>query len=281
MRFDGAKSFPHPVLRPGSSDYEAVEFEVEIKVERIEWTTSVRIEVDFTLSDTDLLRLVGRELAQYVLVMRCAFTNFRRDLRTSEERVVQEFSDGEIAGELEITPFCVASSAIRDFKASCWNADYKGRAFDLPEGSVLAMDYPVKYWIDTADDSHIGSIFKLVPDPRERRGQWSCSPMDNKVEIHMHPQDFERFCRARQRLSSNADAYYLMNSVYLPAILYLLEVADTDRDELASKRWYTSLETRLRDLDCPPIGSESADRLRDAQAILENPFQSLPFLRED
>ena len=281
MRFDAAKSFPHPVLRPRSTDYEQVEFQVEIEVERIEGTTAVQVAAEFTMSDPDLLRLVEREDARYALVLRCPVTNFRQDLSSPNPQIEREFADGEIAGELEITPFCVAAKSISAFRAASWNAEYDGRKFDLNEGAVLAMDDSVRHWIDTADDGHIGSIFKLVPYEPAVRGQWSCEPTEERVEIRMHPEDCQRFLGARERVGSGSDAYYFMNGVYLPALLYLLDVVDAEPEEHESKRWYASLETRLESLKCARIGSGSSERLKDAQAILENPFRGLPLLGQE
>lgn len=281
MRFDPAKSFPHPVLRPRSTDYERVEFEVEIEVERIEGTTAVRVAADFTMSDPDLLGLVEQEAARYLLVLRCPTTNFRRDLSSPTPHVEQEFDRGEIAGELEITSFCVAAKRIPRFRAAQWNADYRGREFDLHEGAVLAMDDSVKHWIDTADDGHIGTIFKLVPYESAAHGQWSCEPTEDRVEIRMHPEDCRRFLDARKRVGSGSEAYYLMNGVYLPALLYLLDVVDSQPEEHEAKRWYASLETRLEKLKCARIGDGSSERLKDAQTILENPFRGLPLLGEE
>lgn len=281
MKFDDAKSFPHPVLRPRSTDYERVEFQVHVEVVRIEGTTAVRVAAEFTMSDLDLLRLVERKRARYSLVLRCPTTNFRRDLSSSTPHIVQEFSNGILAGQLEITPFCVVASPISAFRAESWNADYDGLEFDLPEGAVLAMDDSVTRWVDTADEGHIGTIFKLVPYEPAVRGQWSCEPTEERVEIRMHPEDYRRFLDAQERVGSSSEGYYRRNGVYLPALLYLLDVLDAEPEEHASKRWYASVETRLDNLKCAAIGSESADRLKDAQAILENPFRGLPLLGEE
>ena len=61
MRFDPGKAWPHPVLRPPiyGDDYPQAEFEVEIEVERALGSTSVEVTVEFELSDSDLLQLVG------------------------------------------------------------------------------------------------------------------------------------------------------------------------------------------------------------------------------
>lgn len=292
MRFDPAKSFPHPVLRPGSSDYRKAEFEVGVTVEKVEKTTALRITADFQLSDPDIATLVRSERAHFLLVVRCSRTNFRAVYRASVEcqndasltggALTAKFDDGEIASSVEVTPFCVAGCALPDFRARNWNEDYDGLCFDLQEGAVLAMDTPEAYWVDTADESPIGTMFRLTRNPDAEEGLWSCVPTEDRVELRMHPQDHKKFTEARRRVGTAPEASYLMNSVYLPALLHLLVLVDADPSEYESHRWFETIATRLNDLDgCRPIGDAGADRLIDAQRILEAPFQGLPVLREE
>lgn len=64
--------------------------------------------------------------------------------------------------------------------------------------------------------------------------------------------------------------------------MHLLVLVDADRSECESYRWFETIATRLNDLDgCRPIGDPNADRLMDAQRILEAPFRRLPVLREE
>ena len=78
MRFDPNKTYPYPVLRPGSSDYPHAEFEVELEEpERVRGTTALRIEAEFQLSDQALRNLVARGAAKYVLLVRSPATHHR------------------------------------------------------------------------------------------------------------------------------------------------------------------------------------------------------------
>lgn len=291
MKFDPAKSFPHPVLRPGSSDYRRAEFEVGITVEKAELTTALRITADFKLSDPDIAALVQSERAHFLLVVRCPRTNFRAVYRASVEcqndsslaggALTAKFRDGEIASSVEVTPFCVAGCALPEFRAQNWNEDYDGLRFDLQEGAVLAMDAPEAYWVDTADESSIGTMFRLTKNLDAEEGLWSCVLTEDRVELQMHPRDHKKFTEARRRVGPVTEDY-LMNSVYLPALMHLLVLVDADRSECESYRWFETIATRLNDLDgCRPIGDPNADRLMDAQRILEAPFRRLPVLREE
>lgn len=292
MKFDPAKSFPHPVLRPGSSDYLKAEFEVGITVQRAEKTTALRVSADFKLSDPDLGALVRSQRAHFLLVVRCSRTNFRAVYRAYDEcqseanlasgALRAEFADGEVASSVEVTPFCVAACALPKFHARNWNKDYRGLRFDLPDGAVLAMDAPEAYWVDTADESPISTMFRLAKNLDAEQGLWSCVPTEERVELRMHPEDHRRFIEARRRVGTSPEDSDLMNSVYLPALLHLLVLMDADRSEYESHRWFATVETRLNELDgCRPIGEPGADRLVDAQRILDAPFRRLPVLREE
>lgn len=293
MKFDDAKAFPHPVLRPHSTDYEKVEFQVEIEVERIEGTLAIRVTADYQLSDPDLIALVESGKACYALLIHCSLTSLRTLVRSSEAEIVRKFSHGAIAGHLDITAFCVAERPLRAFRTRSWHSDFTGRTFDIEEGAVLAMDSPKAYWIDTADESHVGSIFTLIPYREQTRGLWSCAPTGDRVEVRMHPVDYEDFRKARERIRTKAEASYFMNGVYLPALVHLLTIADQAPEEYKSCRWYSVLDTRLEGVRptseapgeplspvCRPIGCENADRLVDAQRILEGPFRGLPLLKD-
>lgn len=291
MRFDPAKSFPHPVLRPGSSDYRKAEFEVGIIVERVELTTALRITADFKLSDPDIAALVQSERAHFLLIVRCPRTNFRAVYRAAVDCqddsslavgvLTARFRDGEIASSVEVTPFCVAGCALPEFRARNWNEDYDGLRFDLQEGAVLAMDTPEAYWVDTADESPIGTMFRLTKDPKAEEGLWSCVPEEDRVELRMHPRDHTKFTEVRRRVGT-ASEDYLMNSVYLPALTHLLVLVEADPSEYESYRWFETIAKRLNEVDgCRPIHDRGADRLMDAQRILEAPFARLPVLREE
>ena len=82
-------------------------------------------------------------------------------------------------------------------------------------------------------------------------------------------------------MDGKAEAAYLMNGIYLPALHQVLVEADSARDEYESRRWFRSLDTRLIERKLQPLGSERANRLDDAQRLLEDPFRSMPCLDDE
>lgn len=279
MTFDPQKLYPYPVLRPQSEDYPQAEFQVTVKVGRVEQTTALTVEAEFMLSDPDLLSLVEKDRACYVLQIRAPQTYFRLALYDTENQITKNFSHGLIAGRTEFSPYLVATDHIRDFRASEWHSDYDGMSFDIAPGMVLAVDQHEEYTIDTAEEAPLGSIFQLFENISLSGGFWTINHESDRVTIEMAPQDHARFTAARESVNNRPDAAYIMNSVYLPALIYVLQEGDDDSEEFSDKRWFRALNARLESKNLPKLG-EKSNRLVDAQTLLEYPFAKLPLLSD-
>ena len=229
------------------------------------------------MSDSDLLGLVDGGLAQYVLLIRAPKTHHRELLRSTEPKIYTSIPGGSISGRVEFTPFLISARRLPQFQASGWHEDFAGLTFDIEAGAVLAEDKETVYWIDTADEAPLGSIFELVsadvPD-----GRWQCQLDGERVSIAMSTADSQRYRVARERANSTPDGQYLMNGLYLPALIHVLSIADRDQDTYSDRRWYASLDQRLHALGCAPLGSGQPDRVVDAQKVLESPFGKMPII---
>ncbi len=280
MRFDLSKTYPHPVLRPGSSDYRDTEFQVEIKLDRSRGDTGLRVVVDFDLSDPDLRGLVDSGSAKYVLHVLASKTHFRTALDSDISRIDSAFPAGRLHGHVVLSPFLVNTRCVPGFSAAAWHDDYASLSFDLAPGSVLAQDTPKEYWIDTAEETPVGSIFALVRsrDRGLKAGMWRCQLSGEKVEIAMPADDYERFVAARNRVNQTPDAQYVMNGVYLPALVWTLQEADRDEESHAGRRWYRALGAQLERAKLSPLGDERADRLMEAQQLLRLPLSKMPLM---
>lgn len=278
MRYDPNKAYLYPVLRPYSTDYPQAEFQAELDVERIQHTTAARVSAEFDLSDPDLLQLIAEGAAQYVLLVRATATHHRSSHPSGEPKIEVKFESGQLAGRTEVRGLLVAVRDSKAFRAAGWHDDYAGMSFDVSAGDVLAEDEPREYYIDTAEEAPVGSIFHLQRHSRLPDGRWNCDLAGDRVELRMSESDYQRFMDARSRVNGTPDAMYVMNAVYLPALVYVLEEADRDDDgEYGDLRWYRSLDARLADCERPELG-QGRDRLDDAQRLLEQPFAGLPLL---
>ena len=280
MKYDPNKAYLHPVLRPGSTDYPKAEFQVELEVDRIQDTTAVRVNAEFELSDPDLLRLIEEEAARYVLLVRATATHHRSTHHSGTPDIVAEFANGQLAGRTEVRGLLVAVHDLPGFLAGGWHDDYQGGGFDISAGDVLADDEPKEYWIDNAEETPIGSIFTLEALADLSDGRWKCDLGGECVTLRMSADDYQRFMDARERVNGTPDVAYVMNAVYLPALVHVLNEADGGEEEYGDLRWYRSLNARLEECERPELGAGQG-RLDDAQRLLEQPFATLPLLWDD
>ena len=282
MRFDPAKSYPHPVLRPGSNDYPRAEFQVEIELDRLRGGTMLRVRADFEMSDPDLLALVDAGQASYVLRVLAPRTHFRQAIVSEKSRIEETFQEGQIHGPAVYSPFLVCTSRLRSYSATGWHADYASLSFDVAPGSVLAEDEPKEYWVDTAEEAPVGSIFTLgrSDDSSLSHGMWRCHLLGEKVVLEMSTADYNRFLEARRRVNGTADASYIMNAIYFPALIWVLQEADRGEEQYGNFRWFRVLNARLSETHCAGLGAPKASRLTDAQTLLQSPFGRMPLLAE-
>lgn len=282
MKFFHGKSYPHPVLRYGSTDYTEAEFEVDVHLDRKRGSTELLLSINFELSEPTLLDLVASAKAAYMAVIRCSKTYSRLCIKSSEKSLVKNFKAGELFGQTEISPFLVCEKKLPNFFAPGWHEDYHGIPITIEPGAVLAVDAPREYWVDTAEEQPVGSIFDAAIDERLRDGCWTLDPDGHKVKITLSKSDFERFKKAREAVQNTPQQVYILNSVYLPALLQVLHEGDDMAKDGADKYcWFRSLNCRLNDVGCAELGTENRDRLQDAQKLLENPFSPLLSLSLD
>ena len=281
MRFDPGKAWPHPVLRPPQygDDYPHAEFEVEIEVRKINNNSAIEVNAVFELSDGKLLDLICSKAAYYVLLVKAPRAHFRDLIESHDHHVHKTYSKGELSGRVEFLPFVICSQALISFNSNGWHEIYAGQSFNIPSGAVLAEDVPKDYWIDIAEESPIGSIFGTRPNTNLPDGRWRCElNEEDRVWIEMSDVDSSSYSDARDRANNRPESQYLMNGLYLPALITVLNEVDSSPSDYQDYRWYDSLNRRLEELDCRLLGADAADRLVDAQKILDSPFAKMPLI---
>jgi len=71
-----------------------------------------------------------------------------------------------------------------------------------------------------------------------------------------------------------------MNGLYLPALVAVLNEVDRNPGDYREFRWFASLDQRLEQVGCPLLGKDNANRLVDAQTILDSPFAKMPMIAD-
>ena len=164
------------------------------------------------------------------------------------------------------------------FRSDGWHADFDGRTFDIAAGTVLAEDVSKDYWIDTADEAPLGSIFGHKHRSDLPDGRWELELAEDRVWIVMSNADAARYETAREHANNQPEGQYLMNGLYLPALVAVLNDVDQNVDDYSGYRWFASLDQRLEAVKCRPLGDSGSNRLIDAQKLLDYPFPRMPMI---
>ena len=282
MRIGPTKAFPHPVLREGSSDYSGVEFEMEPREPvRAANSTELLLAVDFVLSDDDLLERVGRGDAEFVVLVRCPHTRFRDAFRSAESHVEKRFAAGALFGVVEVTGFLSSTSDAPLARSENMHSDYgEIDEFSMNPGTVLAVDGPYPVAVDHVDDQPLSSIFSFDTGDDLADGEWRCLLDGEKVTIQVNQATRSALEEARSFVRGNAEGTYLLNGLYLAALIYVMTQADADASTYEDRRWFTRLNYRLAQEGRAQLREAQSDRIRDAQAIFKMPLASLLDLRD-
>lgn len=283
MKFDLAKVWPHPVLRPPSygNDYPDAEFEVDIDVSLTKDGTTVKTDVVFRLSEPDMSSLIEQGSADYVLLVKASRTQFREAIAAKgQSKICRVFRAGTLSGRVSLSPFVICREGLTSFRSNSWHDDFGDRTYCIPPGAVLAEDVPKDYWVDTADERPLGSIFGHKDRADIENGYWKVELGRKRIWIVMSPGDSARYCDARDKINETTRAQYLMSGLYLPALMDVLKTVDDDVAHFQDFRWFASLNKRLEDVGCSALGSKDADRLVDAQKVLEAPMFKMPLFQD-
>ena len=278
------KSWPYPVLRgyQQDPDYPRAEFEVTCEPpSTVDDDGSFTLDVEFALSHRGMKGMIQEGKAQYCLLVKSPRTFYRRCLTTDSITLSHRFKGGELADKVELTGFVLASEGNPRFSLDGWHQEYLVDSFDIYAGAVLALDQLEPMWIDSSVGGPLRSIFDLKRRDDLEPGVWSCSLEDDRVQLELESDTYERIERCMAYAEhDDAEASRLMNGVYLPALVSVIECADADAEarggpsDLEGLRWHEALQMHLASAGLRPIG-EGWDRAQDAQALLEFPLAGL------
>jgi len=274
MRLNLATKFPHPVLQANTSDFSTGEFTVEVAVSENIDSGALLVHLKTTLSQPDLARLVSNEEAKIVVFVECLRTYYNRvhDIGIGSDTL--SFTKGELLGTVKIRPYVIASKKVKNFQSNALHPELQNRGWVFAPADILgvAPDYSINVGLDKL--APIESIFSLSISDEVTEGETKLSLESEKIVILAD----KRTCEGLNRMRSDGlGKVTLLNGVYLPVIMSVLEALRTDQDLYSQYRWHRVFEARCEHLD---INTSEPKLLEDAQKLLRSPLGRLLEARE-
>ncbi|QBZ82370.1 hypothetical protein GHNINEIG_00400 [Hydrogenovibrio crunogenus] len=268
MKFEDQKAFPYPVLRPHSDDYLDCEFQVIIDPEVAE--NRLSIEVDFILSNEEILSEIEMGKAKYVSVVSCRDTFFKEIEITGDKKLKRVFPVDSLRGEVLVESYVVATDTIKNFKSDDLNKEFESVEIDFEKGDLLAQDEPYVLYIDKEYFGHVISVLELVKVDGLDYGEFNINLEGHHIQIELNSEMKDSIDEAR---NERANKLILTNSIYFTAITYAIENLKSSKEDYKDYKWADVIEKQALNKAISLDSNEDAYKV--ATQLMKNPLVML------
>lgn len=263
--FNGAFSFPHPVL--GLGDDLSGGFETRMEVVRDAASRSICFRnIDYRISNDYISGLVAKGFAQYAIKVYCSSTLRTWTFHDPDPQGGFCIDENELHGSAEIQVFVVASQNITAYNDASFNSNFAGHSFNVQAKEVLAIAGKLTLPIEKTDEKRgLGNIFAFFEQEEGKPMRFSFD--QDKIHIY-YP---------KQNVIPNAVFHtkpWTAYSIFIvPALTEAFRLL-SDEDEMhryESSEWFSVINTLL-----PREKWSAMEPFENAQLLLKD---TLPVLR--
>ena len=264
---------PHPLLAPWTDDYGDAEFVVTVPHAVLNNGRQISLTIKYHLSSQHLQRIVSEGAAHYVGLLTCPKTFSRNTFVTDQEDDVQTLEAGNYANEIKLTPYVIATQRIEGFASDEFAEEFRNirpEGFSIPPSSILAVGDSMTITLEEGGSPY--SVIDLVPDNNIDSGAFAVNLDDNRIKIHVNPEDKKRIEAFRLRGEGSREMAVLFPAVYLHAVTEALRSLEEDPD----KHWAQTMRSALERQGITDDYEELKSRaLIHAQKLMELPMGKL------
>jgi hypothetical protein len=269
MRITENTRFPHPVLGLDTGDFIIGDFHVAIEVKENFSTGTVTLEHTITLTEPAIHALIENNHASVGCIIKCSDTFFNELRPMAWSTGKTDFSSGQLLNRVTIRPIIWLKTDLHD-----WNPGTIHPEFDPPislnNGDIIAVGEELRISVGQAKLSPIESIFELVKLETVPDGELIVDMMGNRISLFVSDKTFQTLSELRLQSSWQE---LLMSSIYMPAVMEVLDALSHDNQAYDSLRWYQPF---LAKCDAKGVRIEpNMSILKAAQILLEFPIARL------
>ncbi|GAB2884775.1 hypothetical protein GCM10027202_11690 [Microvirgula curvata] len=272
MRFSDNMRFAHPVLTAETGDFDEGSFALDTEVEEIIETGKVSIRYEIELTEPSIRKLVENGQATVGIFVRCKDT-FYSDLRELDwPKGKVEFEKGSLLNRVTVRPVIWLSQPLAGWRPGNVHSEFT-LPLSLVAGDILALDEEQVLSVGQAKLAPMESIFALVASPSQPEGQLSVKLDAEKITILTDESTFKMVNALRHSPARAA----LLSSVYLPALMEVLDTLRENPGAYGNRRWKQPFSAKCTLANIDYNGS----LFDNAQMLLEMPVSRLDVITED
>ncbi|MYI68598.1 MAG: hypothetical protein F4103_07600 [Boseongicola sp. SB0673_bin_14] len=272
MRLSQETRFPHPVLGLETGDFTSGGFDAEFTLVENTKSGALTIEHSMILTESEIQRLVATERAAAGCFVRCADTYFAELRPMSWPQGRTDFTAGKLLNTVSLRPLIWLLDDLPDWDPGTINPEFSPPV-TLVRGDIIAVGAEHIVSVGHAKLRPIESIFELDQSPDVPEGTIQVDPDRDRITILADPKTYELIRLLRDQAHGRP---VVMNAVYMPAVMEVLDALRESEDGYQDRRWY---QTFLAKCDAEGIDpSADSSILENAQKLLGSPAGSLASL---
>ena len=271
MRITEQTRFPRPVLSPETGDYLEGEFIVAFEGREVRETGALVLEHDITLTEPAIRDLVVNGEAAVGCFVRCNDTYYTDLLRLSWPKGRSDFPPGTLLNRVTLQPLIWLERPLHSWDPGTIHHEFEPPV-SLGDADVIAVGPVHVMSVGQAKFAPLESIFELRRAADTVKGL-SVDPEGDRVAIFVEDETFETINLLRGQSRGQP---VVMNGVYLPAMMEVLDLIRSAPGQYEGYRWHQPF---LAKCDAKGIHlAQGMPLLEAAQRLLEWPVRSMSLL---
>ncbi len=236
--------------------------------------SQVALEYVVNLSEPSLLKLVEEGKASVGIFVSCLDTYFGQLIPLGLHDSGFAFDPGELVGRVTIRPVIWARSPITTFPLNNCHEEFGSGTLSFVSGTILAIDDEVVINVGREKLAQIETIFTIAKADDLEDGMLSVLLDSDRIKVLVAPDIFSTVNNLRGNARGKS---IVLNSVFLPAVIQVLDSLRDGATAYEGRRWY-----RIFTAKCDHLGIdvEAPELWRDAQRLLEVPFKQIQINKE-
>jgi hypothetical protein len=266
MKINEYMRFPHPVLWAGNSDYQSGTFSVPLHFEERTETGALSVSYRVELEEPSVCQLLEQRDAAVGLFITCPETYYNVLHSISTEGGTLEIAPGQLTGRVIIRPIVWSVVQVNGFSSPNIHPEFSEAPVNFRKGAVIALGEEIIINVGRDKLQPMESIFSLSLDENVPVDQVRVQLEEEVIKILASKSTRDRIHLLRGTKPGRA---FLLNSVYLPAVMEVLSALAENGDRFVGRRWHRVFTAKLDDLGIRP---DTSGQLEGAQKLLLSPL---------
>ena len=186
-----------------------------------------------------------------------------------------DFTAGKLLNRVSLRPIVWLREDISDWNPGTINSEF-APPVALDRGDIIALGAEHVISVGQAKLAPIESIFQLDLSPDVPEGTLRVDPEGDRITILAGPGTYENIRVLREQARG---PQVVMNAIYLPAVMEVLDAMRMSDEAYEGRRWYQTFHAKCDAKGVDPSADSSI--LESAQKLLDGPAGLLADLVAD